>query len=100
VLAMPDEARRYKTERGVFPFMPKTGVKSMPPTRTVSLDTVDAFNVAVDKLHALRMAVSGANSLDEDEAHALHVLSANVLDDFERLRVALGGDEAPLPEAA
>jgi hypothetical protein len=67
--------------------------------RHMSVQDQDVFNLAIDKLRALRMALEGADSIsDQGEADALLLLAYDTLRAFETIQAAM--ERAPAVLAA
>jgi hypothetical protein len=64
---------------------------------TMTVQQRDAFNLAIDKLRALRMALEGADSIaDQGEADALLLLAFDEVREFESIRDAIDSEPAAL----
>jgi hypothetical protein len=56
----------------------------------MTVQTMDAFSLAIDKLRALRMALQGADSImEQDEADSLLLLAYDAVREFESIKAAL-----------
>jgi hypothetical protein len=63
----------------------------------INVRTMDAFNLAIDKLRALRMAIDGCDSLmDRGEADALLLLAYDAVREFESIKDAIDGGRSAL----
>jgi hypothetical protein len=69
--------------------------------RHIDVDTMDAFNLAIDKVRALLMAIRGASSLmDKGESDALFLLAFDAVREFESIKDAIESAGGCLARAA